>query len=166
MRALSVEAGCSLGLPYKVFADRNELVVAILAHEFGLLRELGDELIARAGAATLSRNLRWFTEQVLGLTSVALTREVVADAALAEAVDALFEHHDGDPSLFETIVARYLAVEQDAGRVDAEVDTAAFGFVLGSAIHNLIVSGDAYPRPGRSRLERLFAGVTDRLRST
>src|SRR5918995_2296722 len=65
MRALATEAGCALGLPYKVFADRQDLMLELVRASFGRLHEAGDELLARVGQETVAGNLAWFAEWLL-----------------------------------------------------------------------------------------------------
>ena len=72
MRALATEAGCAVGLPYKVFADRHELVAAIVHTEVANLRSTCDELIDRAGSKTVASNLIWFARVFLDSPAVAL----------------------------------------------------------------------------------------------
>ena len=60
-------------------------------------------------------------------------------------------------------MADYLAGEQKLGRVAADVDVKAFGFLITGAIHNLIEAGAAYPRPDRRRLRRYLSAVADQL---
>jgi AcrR family transcriptional regulator len=161
MRTLAAEAGCAVGLPYKVFEDRQELLMEVLDAQFAGLRASSDELILRAGTRTVADNLSRFAERVLGSTAVALVPEVVRDPGLAQAFAERFRGSGTGPALFETAFARYLAAEQRAGRVAPDVDTAAFGFLLGGAIHNLIMSGQAYPRPSRRRLKQLLGATAD-----
>ncbi|MEU8248980.1 hypothetical protein [Nonomuraea sp. NPDC048916] len=53
--------------------------------------------------------------------------------------------------------------QQRLGRVSAEVDARAYGFLITGAVHNLVVAGEAYPRPGRDELERMPAAVARHL---
>lgn len=163
MRALAAEAGCALGLPYKVFADRAELVAEIVHAESARLAAAGDELIARAGAATVADNLAWYAELILGSPAVALAGEVMADETLTEAFTAKAHQTGAGPGSFETAVSGYLTAEQQAGRVDGDVDPDALGFLIAGAVHNLVMSGPAYPRPSRRRLKRHLAAIADRL---
>jgi AcrR family transcriptional regulator len=163
MRALAAQAGCAVGLPYKVFTDRRELVAEVLHAEFVELQSVFDQLAARAGTGTVGGNLAWFAGLLLGSPGVALAQEVVADEQLMKAVTTRIHESGAGPAAFETILAGYLAAEKRAGRVDPDVDEDAFGFLLAGAIHNLIVSGESYPRPGGRRLERLLAAVAARL---
>jgi hypothetical protein len=53
----------------------------------------------------------------------------------------------------------YLAAEKRARRVAADLDEHAFGFLIAGAVHNLLVSGEAYPRPDEDRLRTYLASV-------
>ena len=44
MRTLAAQAGCAVGLPYKVFADRQELLMEILRAQFAGLQTSSEEL--------------------------------------------------------------------------------------------------------------------------
>jgi AcrR family transcriptional regulator len=161
MRSLAAEAGCAVGLPYKVFDNRQELLMEILQVQFAALRSRSRELISRAGTGTVADNLTRFAERVLGSTAVALVHEVAGDPALAKAFAEQFHGTDTGPALFENAFAGYLAAEQRAGRIAPDVDTRAFGFLLGGAIRNLVMSGEAYPRPSKRKLKQLLTATTD-----
>jgi AcrR family transcriptional regulator len=162
MRALANEAGCALGLPYKVFSDRQDLMVELVHASFGDLRRAGDELLRRVGRGTVPGNLAWFAEWLLDSPGVALAQHVMSDEALAQSVVAHFHATGEGPAQLESLISDYLAAEQQAGRVSPEVDTHAFGFVLAGAIHHLVVMGEGYPRPSKRELERILAAVCDR----
>ena len=159
MRALANEAGCAVGLPYKVFTDRQDLVAEICHVEFVRLGRAFDELGRRAGSRTVASNLTWFAELLLDSPAVELVHEVFADETLAKNI-ASRAHSTGDgPGAFEDVITRYLASEKTAGRVAPEVDERAIAFLLAGALHNLIVSGDAWPRPSRRLLARHIGAV-------
>jgi AcrR family transcriptional regulator len=162
MRALANEAGCALGLPYKVFADRQDLMLELVRASFGDLHATGDELLRRAGQGSVAGNLAWFAEWLLDSPAVALAQHVMQSPTLGEAVIADFHAIGRGPKLLETLLTDYLAAEQEAGRVSPEVDAVAFGFVLAGAIHHLVVMGDVYPRPSMRRLRQILAAVCDR----
>jgi AcrR family transcriptional regulator len=163
MRALATEAGCAVGLPYKVFADRRALVVEILLVEFERLERANEELVARAGTNTVGANLGWFSELLLGSPAVALAPEVSADEALGRAVEERVQRTGVGPGSFEQGFARYLAAEKSLARVDEHVDEDAFAFLLAGSIHNLIMSGGAWPRPSREQLRRRLDAVAETL---
>jgi AcrR family transcriptional regulator len=159
MRALAAEADCAVGLPYKVFTDRHDLVAQICHAEFERLGDAYVELGARAGTATVGANLAWFADLLLGSPAVALAHEVFADEILNKAVTARVHESGVGPAAFETVLARYLAAEKHTGRVAPDIDEKAFGFVLAGSIHNLIMSGDAWPRPTRRQLRRRLDAI-------
>lgn len=162
MRSLAAEAGCALGLPYKAFADRADLMVELVHASFEDLHAKGEELQRRVGRGTVAGNLAWFAEWLLDSSAVALAQHVMSDETLARSVVTHFHASGEGPTQLESLVAHYLAGEQQAGRVAPDVGTHAFGFVLAGAIHHLVVMGDGYPRPGKRELERILAAVCDR----
>ena len=159
MRALAVEAGCATGLPYKVFSDRRELVAAVLRAEMDRLADASAELQRRAGTGRVATNLGWFAEMLLDSPAVVLVPEVMGDHALSHAMSGDAQHRGIGPALFETAIAAYLASEQRAGRITADIDTPAFAFMLAGAVHNLVMSGPAWPRPTRAQLHRHITAV-------
>ena len=159
MRALAAQAGCATGLPYKVFADRQDLVLQIIHAELERLQAASDELMVRVGRKTVGGNLAWFSGEILGSTPVALIREVAGHDHLSRVVTSRAHSTGVGPGSLETGITNYLAAEQKAGRIDGGVDVAAFGFVIAGSIHNLIVSGDAWPRPSRRQLQQRLTAI-------
>src|SRR5688500_2634148 len=112
MRALATEAGCAVGLPYKVFADRRELVGDILHTEFLTLEVRFGEMAGRVGTGTVGANLAWLAEVLLDSPAVALAHEVIGDEQLAKAFTERIHHTGVGPAAFETAFTDYLAAEQ------------------------------------------------------
>ncbi|HZA75123.1 MAG TPA: TetR/AcrR family transcriptional regulator [Acidimicrobiales bacterium] len=163
MRALAAEAGCAVGLPYKVFTDRRDLVAELVHAEFVEMQLVVDELVARAGTGTIGGNLAWFADLLLASPAVAVAQEVFTDEQLMKTVTTRIHQTGAGPATFETILTSYLQAEKRAGRIEDDVDAAAFGFLLAGAIHNLIVSGPGYPRPTKRQLRRVLTAVAARL---
>jgi AcrR family transcriptional regulator len=163
MRNLATEAGCSVGLPYKVFADRKDLVVEVCHAEFAKLGDGYEQLVQRAGAHTVGANLAWFAALLLDSPAVALTPEIFADPDLAKAVGERVHQSGIGPGEFELQIAGYLELEQGAGRISPQVDARAFGFLIGGAIHNLVVSGAAWHRPPRAQIDAWLHAVATTL---
>jgi AcrR family transcriptional regulator len=157
MRALATEAGCAVGLPYKVFADRREIVAAVVHADLERLGVAFDELLKRAGSRTVGTNLTWFATVLLDSPAVALAQELLADETLRESVNTSAHDRGIGPAAFPRIVADYLAAEQRAGHVAPGVDTDAFGFLIASSLHNLLIAGEAWPRPTRRELQRILS---------
>ena len=159
MRSLAREAGCALGLPYKVFEDRGALVLELVHAELARLITVGQEVIERAGDHTVATNLAWFAGAILESPAVALASEIMADPDLGERFASRFHDGAAGPAGFEFAFASYLAAEQQIGRVGGGVDTDAYGFLLAAAVHNLVVSGPAYPRPTRRQLAQHLGAI-------
>ncbi|MBB5785617.1 TetR/AcrR family transcriptional regulator [Jiangella mangrovi] len=163
MRALAAEAGCAVGLPYKVFTGREEIVAELVGAEFRRLRREFDAWVGSAGTGTVGGNLaRYARIFVTAETPVFRLVGEGGDAALDSAVGAVAES-SGLLESFGTTVADYLAAEKRLGRVDAGVDEQAFGFLVTGAIHNLAAVGDGYPRPGLDGIERHLHAVAERI---
>lgn len=160
MRALSEEAGCAVGLPYKVFADRDELVVEVLRDEFARLAEAGRRLVASAGTGTVAGNLTRFVLLVLAAPAVALAHHVSSSEALVAALEREVRAGDVGPQAWERTIAAYLAAEAAGGRLVADAPTGALGFVLAGTTHNLVLTPEGvYPRPSPQALRRRIAAL-------
>jgi len=164
MRGLAAEAGCAIGLPYKVFANRDELVAELVLEEFTDLRVELDRWAAGAGSGTIGANLARYARIMLGRDMPAWEMVgAVGDEALQEAAAAK-AGPSGLLASFDTTVRDYFSAEQRRGRIAQDVDVEAFGFLVTGAIHNLLVVGPGYPRPAKQRLEQMLRAVADRMR--
>lgn len=162
MRALAAEAGCAVGLPYKVFASREELVTEVVRAEFRRLRAGLESLVAAAGTGTVGGGLATYAELLLGSPSMALVKELRHDGAS--------QHGEGADGVENALMAAlegtleaYLVAEKRAGRVDEAADERAFAFLIAGAVHNLLISGRTYPHPSLPELRRMFDAVAARL---
>jgi AcrR family transcriptional regulator len=163
MRALAAEAGCAVGLPYKVFADRGELVTEVAVSELGDLARRMAAWAAETGTRSVGENLDRYASILLDAETPALT---LAESIDGERLRARFDDSAEALSFFDSlgsVVADYLAGEQRTGRVRADVDTAAFGFVISGGIHNLVASGPGYPRPSRGELAHHLRAIAEQL---
>jgi AcrR family transcriptional regulator len=153
MRGLAAEAGVSLGLPYKIFADRREIVDEIVATEMRRFGAAAESLLARAGTYTVGNNLIWFASIVLNSPAAPLAQELHADDQRLESATRVAERTGLSPASFPAVLADYLTVEQRAGRVRDSIDCEAFGFLIAGALHNLLIAGPAWPRIEQRQLE-------------
>ena len=159
MRALSAEAGVSLGLLYKIFADRREIVDEIVAAEMRRFGAAAESLLTRAGSYTVGDNLIWFASIVLNSPAAPLAQELHADDQRLESAAKVAERTGLSPTSFPALLADYLTAEQRAGRVRDNIDCQAFGFLIAGALHNLLIAGPAWPRPQRRQLKRYFTAA-------
>jgi AcrR family transcriptional regulator len=159
MRALAAEAGFSVGLPYKVFADRREIVTEIVRGEIPTLRAATEELVATAGRGTVGDNLTRFAEVILDSPAAPLARELHSDDQLLGSVSGAADEAGVGATGLVSVLGRYLVAEQQAGRVAGHVDTDAIAFLLAGALHNLLIGGPAWPRPNQRELRRNLAAI-------
>jgi AcrR family transcriptional regulator len=159
MRALAAEAGVSLGLPYKIFADRREIVDEIVAAEMRRFGAAAESLLNRAGSYTVGDNLTWFASIVLNSPAAPLAEELHADNQRLESATKVAERTGIGPASFPPILADYLTAEQRAGRVRDNIDCQAFGFLIAGALHNLLIAGPAWPRLERRQLKRYLTAA-------
>ena len=163
MRALAAEAGCALGMPYKVFASRESLIAELIRIEYARMRDAFARLVASAGMGSIGDNLGRYAEILLESPTVSLAPELHHhDEALGKALDDEAVEAGMVTAVADTVV-EYLAAEKRLGRVAADVDAKAFGFVIAGAIHNLLMSGPAYPHPGLGEVKRMLQAIADRL---
>jgi AcrR family transcriptional regulator len=161
MRGLAAEAGTAVGLPYKVFDNREQLVAELVLDEFTHLRSELDRWAASAGHATVGDNLARYARILLDRRMPAwemvgtIGDDAVRRAAAAQAGPS------GLLASFDHTVADYLAAEQRLGRIAPDVDIGAFAFLITGAIHNLLAAGSAYPRPTRKRLDAMLRAVAE-----
>ncbi|MFD7323170.1 TetR/AcrR family transcriptional regulator [Streptomyces sp. NPDC059875] len=159
MRALATEAGCAVGLPYKIFANREELIAELVYLELGRLRAAFDAWAADAGSRTVGENLTRYARILLETHAPSLTvTQAIDDAALKAAVAAK-AHQSGLLRSFESTVTDYLLAEQRLGRIAADVDAPAYGFLITGAVHNLLAAGESYPRPDPAELDRILSAI-------
>ncbi len=159
MRALAAEAGVSLGLPYKIFADRREIVDEIVSAELRRFGAAAESLISRAGTSTVGDNLIWFASVVLSSPAAPLAHELHADDQRLESATRVAERTGLSPTSFPAVFAKFLTVEQRAGRVRDDIDCEAFGFLIAGALHNLLIAGPTWPRPDQRQLARYLTAA-------
>jgi AcrR family transcriptional regulator len=154
MRALASEAGVSLGLLYKIFADRREIVDEIVSAEVRRFGAAAETLLNRVGTYTVGDNLIGFASIVLNSPAASLAQELHADDQRLESASRVAERTGLSPALFPAVLADYLTAEQRAGRVRDNIDCEAFGFLIAGALHNLLIAGPAWRRPEQRQLKR------------
>jgi len=123
-----------------------------------------NEFVASAGTRSVSENLDQFADVLLRSdTEVIRLADIRSDPILTSRLDEA-ALRSGFIAGLATAVPRYLAAEKKLGRIGNSVDEEAIGFLITGAIHNLVVSGEGYPRPGRDRLREHLTGVARLLR--
>ncbi|MEU8222486.1 TetR/AcrR family transcriptional regulator [Kribbella sp. NPDC048915] len=156
MRAVAAEAGCAVGLPYKFFANRDELVLELVTAELTELTSALTSWLQTSGRRSVGANLERYAAILLDSETPALLGANAIDDEALEARVRKMTQESGLTHSFDEAIAAYLGAEQEQGRVRPDVDVRAFGFLIAGAIHNLVVAGELYPRPSRRELRRFL----------
>jgi AcrR family transcriptional regulator len=159
MRALAQEADCAVGLPYKVFADREEIVIELIKLELDDLVAQFDEWLAGSEQHSVAANLDRYATILLESPAAALVHAELMDARVVDDRLAAATRDSAFIASLHTAVPEYLRLEQRRGRVRTDVDAEAFGFLITGAIHNLIAAGSVYPRPSRAELSAILEHI-------
>ena len=140
VRAIAREAGVSVGLLYNYFADRDELVVAVVLDRFRAQAAHAAELHRLAGAGTVEDNLVTFGCEIVGADTLPLARLLASRSDLADRLRIALDADDQPGfDVLDRALADYLRAEQEKGRVGADVDPAAASELLISAWHQLLL---------------------------
>ncbi len=160
MRALATEAGCAVGLLYKVFADREEIVTELVLLELSTLVSALAAWLEQSSEHSVGENLDRYASIILDSRTALFDAAAVEQDLLEARLDAA-TRESGFVASLDATVADYVRIEQERGRVRRDVDADAFGFLITGAVHNLVVAGKAYPRPSRSELTTFVSRTAD-----
>lgn len=159
MRALAREAGCSVGLPYKVFTDREEIVLEVATRELAELAHAFAAWLDDSANHSVAANLDRYAGILLDSPTPALMHaESLDDKDIGPRVQTAARDTDFLGSLGRS-ATEYIRLEHDRGRIDPAVDADAFGFLITGAVHNLVAAGPGYPRPSRNQLTVLLERI-------
>ena len=157
-RAVTAEAGCAKGVLHRHFADFDDFLAQLVLGHILRMADQADALRAAAGTGT-----------VAGLLTSALT-EVFGPVALG--ILALVTFRDdlrarlrlvtpaGLPVLTEAaaMIAVYLGVEQDLGRVAPDADVGTLALTLIGTGH-LLLAGQPGTAPDEAAVRKVVAAV-------
>jgi AcrR family transcriptional regulator len=160
MRALAAEAGSAVGLSYKAFTSREELLGELARRAIDDLSSRPDDWAARPAGA-LDERLLEFADIVLASHAPGLVAQVPGGTDEDGVLDDAFA--TGAARRWDHVLAAHLGVRQRRGEVASDVDVDAYGFMIAGALHNLVVAGDASPRPDRSTLAHHLSAVARHL---
>ena len=156
MRALAGEAGTSVGLSYKAFASRDDLLWELTWSSLVDLAGQLDEWAAQPGGELAGRLMEFLdihrASQAPDLVDH-LTRGARREELFRAAVDA------GITRSWATTMTEFLRARQQAGYVRDDVDVEAFGFIITAAMHHVLVTEEPFSVPDRPTLARYIAEV-------
>jgi AcrR family transcriptional regulator len=144
-RAVTTEAGCAKGVLHRHFADFDAFLAELVLDRIARLDSQAAALRASAGTGTVAGNLTdaltdLFGSVALGIISLVISRDELR-ARLRPARPA------GIPLLTEatTMIASYLALERDLGRIAADADVDTLAPTLIGAAHLLFAGREGVP---------------------
>ncbi len=166
-RAVTTEAGCAKGVLHRHFADFDAFLAELVVDRIARLDSQAADLRAAAGTGSVAGNLTdaltdLFGSVALGIVSLVISRDELR-ARLRQARPA------GIPLLAEAtaMIASYLTIERDLGRIAADADADTLAPTLIGAAHLLFVGRDGtLPGPGavRKLVTTVIAGVATEAR--
>lgn len=162
MRALAAEAGMAVGLPYKAFSSRDELLWNLTWQSLVELAGQLDEWTANP-AGELADRLMEFHD----LHQDSPAPMLVEHISRGPRGEELFRRA-GEAGIIRSwtgIMTEFLRTRQNAGDVQANVDVEAFGFIIAAALHHVAVSEPPFLAPDRPTLSRHVGGISARIKT-
>ena len=157
-RAVTTEAKVAKGVLHRHFADFDAFLAELTVDRIGRLDSQAAALRASAGTGTVGGNLAealtgLFGSVALGIVSLVISRDELR-ARLRQASPA------GIPLLTEAtaMIASYLTLERDLGRIAADADVDTLAPTLVGAAHLLFAGREGVP-PGAGAVRRLVTTV-------
>jgi AcrR family transcriptional regulator len=157
-RAVTTEGGCAKGVLHRHVADFGAFLADLVLDRVARLDSQAAALRASAGTGTVAGNLTdaltgLFGSVALGIVSLVISRDELR-ARLRPARPA------GIPLLAEAtaMIASYLTLERDLGRIAAEADADTLAPTLIGAAHLLFAGRDGIP-PRAGAVSKLVTTV-------
>jgi AcrR family transcriptional regulator len=162
-RALTTEAGCAKGVLHRHFDDFDTFLSEFVRDRIAQVDREGAALRDAAGTGTVADNL---TRALTSLFQSAAREILGLVTSRHELLERLRETTPtGMPILTEAtgMIASYLTIERELGRVSADADVAVLAPMLIGTVHLLFAGRhDAPPEPAAVRevVVGVMAGVT------
>ncbi len=157
-RAITAEAGCAKGVLHKHFADLDELLVALVQDRIARLDGQATALRAAAGRGSLTTTVADALAEIFGSVALHIVALIIARDGLRARLRA--GSPTGMPLLTEAaeMLAGYLTVERDLGRLAADADVRTLAMTLIGTAHLVFAGRDGDPPP-TAEVEPLVAAV-------
>ncbi|MQA10579.1 MAG: TetR family transcriptional regulator [Pseudonocardiaceae bacterium] len=156
MRALAAEAGTAVGLSYKAFSSRDELIWELTWDSIVELTQQLDDWVASPGGALADRLMEFSDLHFASVAPVLvdhISRGPRGEELFRAVVDA------GLTRSWAALMTEFLQNRQRTGDVREDVDVEAFGFIITAAMHHVLVTEKPFITPDRPTLARYIAGV-------
>jgi len=147
-RAVTAEAGVAKGVLHRHFADFDAFLAALIEDRIARIGDQAAVLRASAGTGTVAGNLAGVLTDLFSSVAVAIVALITFRDDLRARLRATTPR--GVPLLTEAaaMIASYLAVERDLGRIAADADVGTLAPALLGASHLLFADRTgAAPEP-------------------
>jgi AcrR family transcriptional regulator len=157
-RAVTTEAGCAKGVLHRHFADFDAFLAELVLDRIARLNGQSAALRAAAGTGTVAGHLTAALMDLFGSVALAIVSLVISRddlrARLRQTSPA------GIPLLTEAtaMIASYLTIERDLGRIAADADVDTLAPTLIGAAHLLFAGREGTP-PGAEDARKVVATV-------
>jgi AcrR family transcriptional regulator len=166
-KEIAKAAGYSEAALYKHFRDKTEIFLAVLAERVpSTLGAVLANLVQRAGEGSVQDTLQELARAALGFywETFVMAASVFSEPQLLAAHRAEVLERDAGPHHVSEAVAKYIAAEQDLGRVRADIDhRAAADLLLGACFQHAFLSRFADTPLDDETVERTAAGLAQTL---
>lgn len=160
MRALAGEAGVAVGMSYKAFASRDQLLRELTWVSLSELAAAIEAWAVRPGGRLADR-LMEFADLQAGSDAPALVGHLSQLPGGAEILRDAVEV--GVTRSWAAVMTEFLQTRQRERTVRNDVDVEAFGFVLTAALHYILISNEPFHAPDRATLARYVSAVADQI---
>ncbi|WP_285701270.1 TetR/AcrR family transcriptional regulator [Actinomadura sp. NBRC 104412] len=144
-RAVTTEAGCAKGVLHRHFPDFDGFLAEFVLDRVHRLDEQTASLSDSAGTGTVSDNLTRALTALFESAAVAIVALVTSRDGLRARLRETWPV--GVPVLTEAaiLIAEYLALERDRGRIAADADVDTLAAMLIGSVHLLYADRDSTP---------------------
>lgn len=145
-RQIATRAGCAEGSIYRHFPSKEALFVEVMFRRLPGLVDMVKQLHTRVGTGDVRHHLRELCRTAVAFYTelLPITAAALGDPALRDGLRDL----DAGPHRANAGVAAYLAREQAAGRIAADIDpAAAAALILGACQQRAVLATFTTPEP-------------------
>lgn len=154
-KLIAKAAGCSEALLYKHYADKNEIILAVMAGRSGGFPAQAAALMNQVGEGdrnAIEERLARLITSAVGFyrQGMPVGTALLNDPTLLARHRALLAERGVGPRTPVTVLANYLAAEQALGRIDPDADPQTIAsLLLGGAFHRAFLDALLDDSPGR-----------------
>jgi AcrR family transcriptional regulator len=161
-RSVTAEAGVAKGVLHRHFADFDTFVAQLVNERIRTFDDVADRLTSRTGQATVSGNVTAALLDLLDPVVLALVPQIIAHDEIRKRIATTDQ--PGLPLLSDAaaVVEKYLAREQQQGRIAATADVGTTALSVIATAH-LLLAGELGALPTtdavREVIESILVGI-------